>query len=121
MGWASIDGSEGCEHPLSRYAIYSEHLLDTNATQQAYIASEMATTPYFRFYEGFKPTQAYIEQILNETQQTVDALPVIMHAGASPFSHVTDSLAAFLIVAENYSYFMASAGWLDDGWTWHPE
>eukprot|EP00040_Diaphanoeca_grandis_P010940 m.56055 g.56055 ORF g.56055 m.56055 type:complete len:499 (-) comp22174_c0_seq1:64-1560(-) len=109
-----------------KYAIYSEHLLDTTAEQQAYIATQLAQTPYFRFYEGFRPTQAYIEALLNETQPVVGSnaippLPVIVHTGASPTASLTDSLAAFMIFSENYSYFMASAGWLDAGWAWHRE
>ena len=30
-------------------------------------------------------------------------------------------LAAFHIIRANHSYFMASNGWLDAGWAWHPE
>ena len=108
----------------SKYPIYSEHLDDTTPAQQAWIAAAMRDTPYFRFYEGYKPSRAYIESLLNETQRASQSLPVVVHAGTSVAPHlspITDSLAAFLIVQENYSYFMASAGWLDGGWSWHPE
>jgi hypothetical protein len=32
-----------------------------------------------------------------------------------------DSVAAFLIIKANYSYYSASTGWFDADWVWHPE
>ena len=108
-----------------KYPIYSEHLDDTTPEQQAWVAAAMIDTPYFRFYEGFRATRPYIDSLLNETQRAAQgALPVVVHAStaAAPnIESITNDLAAFLVVAENYSYFMASAGWLDAGWSWHPE
>ena len=101
-----------------KYPIYSEHLVDTTPEQQAWVAAAMSETPYFRFYEGFHATRPYIDSLLNETQHAAQALPVVVHTSVQSFAN---SLAAFLVVAGNYSYFMASAGWLDAGWTWHPE
>ena len=103
-----------------KYAIYSEHLADTNATQQAFIFEELASSGYMRFYEGFVPTVAYVDAVLGETQRSgsVPPLPVVLHTGASA-TH--DGLAAFHIIRANHSYFMASNGWLDAGWAWHPE
>jgi hypothetical protein len=102
-----------------KYAIYSEHLTDTTPEQQRVYSTQMQDTGFFRFYEGFHATVAYIEMILNETQPTNDLnpLPVILHSGSSSG---LSSFAAFLIVRTNYSYFMASNGWLDGGWSWHP-
>eukprot|EP00035_Acanthoeca_spectabilis_P005398 m.113179 g.113179 ORF g.113179 m.113179 type:complete len:500 (-) comp13010_c0_seq1:102-1601(-) len=106
-----------------KYAVYSEHLTDSTPEQQAYIFEAMKDTPYFRFYEGYRPTRAYIEEILNETQRTDSPLPVIAHAGGlcNDSGALTDALAAYMIVAGNYSYFMFSKGWFDSGWCWHPE
>eukprot|EP00038_Savillea_parva_P005072 m.146846 g.146846 ORF g.146846 m.146846 type:complete len:541 (+) comp11651_c2_seq9:195-1817(+) len=104
-----------------KYPIYSEHLVDTTPAQQAWVANAMKDTPYFRFYEGYQPTVPYIESLLNETQRTSQALPVVVHTGVAHGASITDALAAFLIIAEKYSYFMASQGWLDAGWWWHPE
>ena len=105
-----------------KYAIFSEHLADTTTQQQERIKHALSDTPYFRFYEGFGPTQHYIETILNETQRGDQALPIIVHQPLrSQTSSLQDSLAAFLLVQGNFSYYMASEGWLDGGWQWHPE
>ena len=32
-----------------------------------------------------------------------------------------DSIAAFLIIKGNYSYYSASTGWFDADWVWHSE
>lgn len=104
-----------------KYAIFSEHLHDTTPTQQAYIAETMVDTPYFRFFEGYQPEIGYIEQLLNETQRASQTLPVIVHQPTSPTGPLGDSIAAFLLIRGEYSYYMASAGWLDGGWVWHPE
>lgn len=99
-----------------KYAIYSEHLVDTTPAQQQMYAHEMAGTGFARFYEGFRPTEAYIEMILSETQPppaSPDPLPVVVHAGGGDGEGLQDAFATFLIVRSNYSYFMASQGWLD--------
>ena len=62
--------------------------------------------------------------ILSETQPPPagpDPLPVVVHASGSDGEGLKDAFATFLIVRSNYSYFMASQGWLDGGWHWHPE
>lgn len=89
-----------------KYAVYSEHLEDTTVEQQAYVEQQMHDVPYFRFYEGFQPTEAYIDEIINETQKS-QSLPLIFHQPLGRTS-VLDSLAAFLIAHGNYSYYMAS-------------
>ena len=102
-----------------KYAIYSEHLADTTSEQQQVYSKQMQDTGFFRFYEGFHATEAYIEMILNETQPAnadANPLPVVLHSGPSPAS-----FAAFLIVRTNYSYYMSSHGWLDGGWSWQPD
>ena len=99
-----------------KYAIYSEHLVDTTPAQQQVYSREMAATGFARFYEGFSPNEAYIAMILSETQPPPggpDPLPVVVHAGGSDGELLMDAFATFLIVRSNYSYFMASRGWLD--------
>ena len=107
-----------------KYAIYSEHLVDTTPAQQQVYSREMAGTGFARFYEGFRPTEDYIEMILGETQPPSDGpdpLPVVVHAAGNDGELLMDAFATFLVVRSNYSYFMASRGWLDGGWQWHPE
>ena len=74
---------------------------------------EMAQTGFARFYEGFRPTEAYLEMILGETQPPTggfDPLPVVVHAHDGGDQMLLDAFAAFLVVRSNYSYFMASQG-----------
>jgi len=105
-----------------KYPIYSEHFKDTTSDQAAWVAAQMAETGYMRFYEQFQPTSAYIEQILNETQYFTNPLPIVLHLpGASATANLTNAIAAFLVVAQDYSYFLASTGWFDESWSWHPE
>lgn len=106
-----------------KFAIFSEHLADTTPEQQVIYADQMADTGYARFYEGFHPSPAYIDAILNETQPPVqghDVLPVVLHASSADETAMVDAFATFLVVRSQYSYFMASRGWTDAGWTWHP-
>eukprot|EP00041_Stephanoeca_diplocostata_P001931 m.22259 g.22259 ORF g.22259 m.22259 type:complete len:513 (-) comp12648_c0_seq4:329-1867(-) len=108
-----------------KYAIFSEHLSDSTPDQHAYIATSMASTPYARFYEDFQPTISYINNILNETQpratSAVPALPIIVHQSLKGDENITTSIATFLLLQSNFSYFMASTGWFDKDWTWHTE
>lgn len=99
-----------------KYAIYSEHLVDTTTAQQQVYSREMAQTGFARFYEGFRPTEAYVEMILSETQPPTDGLeplPIVVHASGGGDQMLLDAFATFLVVRSNYSYFMASQGWLD--------
>jgi hypothetical protein len=113
----------------SKYAIYSEHLHDTTPAQQAYVAEQMKDLPYFRFFEYFMPEQQYIEQLLNETQRTGgEALPLVIHQPLKVSNDTTandkllsNSVAALLVARGEYSYYLASTGWFDYDWVWHPK
>lgn len=89
-----------------KYAIFSEHLVDSTPEQQEYIAITMSTTPYARFYEGFQPTTAYLDAILNETQPAttsdVPLLPVVLHQPIKKDTNMMTSIAAFLLVQSNF-------------------
>ena len=105
-----------------KYPIISEHLGDTAPAQQSYISSRMQGLGCMRYFEFFNPQQAHIEALLNETQRGVkigQALPLMMRQLISGrgFS-LTDSIAVFLIVRGNYSYYSASTGWFDKDWHW---
>jgi len=104
-----------------KYPLFSEHLPDTTPAQQAYISARMSNLGYFRYFEFFQPTQPYIETILNETQRRASALPIMGRQFISPGLNLTDSIAAFMIVQGDYSYYSASTGWFDKDWSWHAE
>ena len=107
-----------------KYAIYSEHLSDTTPAQQQVYAEQMRDTGFARFFEGFKATEAYLDTILNETQPVAsgfDSLPVVVHTSSAGGETLDDAFAAFLIIKSEFSYFMASRGWLDKGWTWQSQ
>jgi hypothetical protein len=95
-----------------KYPLISEHLGDTSPAQQAYVEQRMEGVGYFRYFEFFSPTQAYIEAILNETQRRPAGarLPIMCRQLIDRWLDLTDSIAAFLIIAGNYSYYSASTG-----------
>ena len=47
-------------------------------------------------------------------------LPKVETAPGQTDKLLADSVAAFLIVQGPYSYYLASTGWFDYSWTWHP-
>ena len=90
------------------------------------------------YYEDFLrgPTwlgdseKGYVQTILAETQNASVGLPEVIHyvtcgvdrSCPQPNSlNGTAAVAAFLIARGKYSYFMASTGWYDGNFKWHPE
>ena len=68
------------------------------------------------------PVHRYIEALLNETQRGVaQALPIMCRQLISRGLLMVDSIAAFLVLQGNYSYYSASTGWFDKDWVWHKE
>ena len=125
-----------------KYPLYSEHLGDTSAAEQAYISGRMEGVGYFRYFEFFNPTAVFIESLLNETQRkgkgkgkgkgsaavtgsggasAHQALPLMCRQLISNGLKLSDSIAAFLIVKGNFSYYSASTGWFNKDWVWHDE
>jgi len=112
----------------NKYPIISEHLGDTAPAQQQYISERMAHVGYFRYFEFFQPKQNYIEMLLNETQGKVIPdhggvahLPIMCRQFISRGLQMIDSIAAFMIVQGDYSYYSSSTGWFDSDWVWHKE
>mgnify|MGYP002631816839 CR=1 FL=1 len=108
-------------HANGKYPIISEHASDTTTAQQAYISSRMAGLGYSRYYEFWSPAALYIEEALNLTQRSSSPVPVFCRQLISRGLRLLDSIAAFLIVRGEYSYYSASTGWFDRDWQWHPE
>ena len=125
-----------------KYPLYSEHLGDTSVAEQQYISRRMEGVGYFRYFEFFNPTMAFIEALLNETQRRGNdiggtasaatgagtmavgahqALPLMCRQLISNGLKLSDSIAAFLIIKGNYSYYSASTGWFDKDWVWHKD
>jgi len=106
-----------------KYPLYSEHLGDTSISEQAYIQHRMKDVGYFRYFEFFNPTAAFIETLLNETQRKTggQALPLMCRQLISKDVTLTDSIAAFLVIKGNFSYYSASTGWFNKDWVWHDE
>ena len=74
-----------------------------------------------RFYEFFPHTgHACVSLLLNARAEAAKGLPIAVTAHLHDF---TFSLAAFLVVMGEYSYFGYSNNtrWLDNDWAWHPE
>jgi hypothetical protein len=46
-------------------------------------------------------------------------LPIMCRQLISPGLALLDSIAAFMIVQGEYSYYSASTGWFDKDWVWH--
>lgn len=94
-----------------KYSIISEHLGDTSAAEQAAVSAAMQSQGYFRYFEFFDPKQWYIETLLNETQRGAAAespLPIVCRQLIYRYLNLVDSIAAFMIVMANYSYYQVN-------------
>eukprot|EP01084_Bolivina_argentea_P198893 340444_1 len=68
----------------------------------------------------FKAEEQYIQQLLSFSTK---GILVEAHAGGSECDNITNTLAAFLISANKYSYYACSKGWIWPGnWNvWYPQ
>ena len=68
----------------------------------------------------FKASEQYIEQLLSLSTK---GILVEVHAGGKDCDNITNTLAAFLIGMNKYSYYACSTGWQwPDNWdVWYPQ
>jgi len=108
-------------HANGKLPIISEHVGDVSAADTRVIAERMAGVPYMRYFEFWSATARYIETALNLTQRSPSPVPVYCRQDIGRCLRMLDSIAAFLIVRNEYSYYAASTGWFDRDWQWHAE